>query len=259
MATIKTPIRIGDDTPLRNFQTGEAVGTDHGGTGIVTAELAGQGGKYLKVNSGENGYEFDAPAGGGDGIYGGSGTVPANTTASVSGQDGSLTFGVGYSSYPSITIGDPSGANGTAQIEAVQGSDGPGYGVIQAITFNNSFEAASLRLAGNSIAFQGTGGEFIAGEQFNFEVTSGSGIMRFKGPGQKVFSSDAGIAAEYADDYSADMATNNLKIPSVGFVKSLIAPPQYDNGSAPFNTIFYSLDDGKLSYKDPGGSVYNLY
>lgn len=65
MATIKKPIRIGDDTPLRNFQAGEAVGPDHGGTGLVTSDLAGQSLKYLQVNVGETGFQFGTPSGGG--------------------------------------------------------------------------------------------------------------------------------------------------------------------------------------------------
>ena len=65
MATIKKPIRIGDDTPLRNFQTDEAVGPDHGGTGLVTSDLAGQAGKVLAVNGTEDGYTLTTGGGGG--------------------------------------------------------------------------------------------------------------------------------------------------------------------------------------------------
>lgn len=68
MATIKTPIRIGDDTPLRNFQTGEAVGPDHGGTGLVTSDLTGQAGKVLTVNGTGDGYTLAAGGGGGGGV-----------------------------------------------------------------------------------------------------------------------------------------------------------------------------------------------
>ena len=67
MATIKTPIRIGDDTPLRNFQADEAVGPDHGGTGIVTSDLVGQAGKVLTVNGTEDGYTLATGGGGGGG------------------------------------------------------------------------------------------------------------------------------------------------------------------------------------------------
>lgn len=91
MATIKKPIRIGDDTPLRNFQTGEAVGPDHGGTGIVTSELTGQAGKVLTVNGTEDGYTLAA---GGGGVTSDTyanwnaarlaGTLPLNSTILVS-------------------------------------------------------------------------------------------------------------------------------------------------------------------------------
>ena len=92
MATIKKPIRIGDDTPLRNFQTGEAVGPDHGGTGLVTSDLAGQAGKVLAVNGTEDGYTLATGGGGGgggsdgNGIYDGSGVVPSGTVAEMSGD-----------------------------------------------------------------------------------------------------------------------------------------------------------------------------
>ena len=53
MAIIKTPIRTvfdssGNATGLAEYQTGEAVGTDHGGTGLSSLGTAGQ---YLKVNN----------------------------------------------------------------------------------------------------------------------------------------------------------------------------------------------------------------
>lgn len=91
MATIKTPLRIGDDTPEQNFQTGEAVGPEHGGTGKDLTDLAANVGKYPKVNASGTGYDFDTPSGGGGGggdslgmgftAGGGSGVIPSETTA----------------------------------------------------------------------------------------------------------------------------------------------------------------------------------
>jgi hypothetical protein len=59
---IKTPIRTVFDssnnaTGLAEFQTGEAVGTAHGGTGLTAIGTAGQ---FLKVNSTANGLEWAA-------------------------------------------------------------------------------------------------------------------------------------------------------------------------------------------------------
>jgi len=58
--TIKTPIRTvfdcsGNATGLAEFQTGEAVGYSHGGTGLT---CLGSTGQYLKVNSGATGLEW---------------------------------------------------------------------------------------------------------------------------------------------------------------------------------------------------------
>ncbi len=60
MATIKTPIRTvfdatGNATGLAEFQEGEAVGVNHGGTGVTTL---GSSGQVLKVNSAQTGFEF---------------------------------------------------------------------------------------------------------------------------------------------------------------------------------------------------------
>lgn len=91
MATIKTPLRIGDDTPEQNFQAGEVVGPEHGGTGKDLTDLAANVGKYPKVNAAGTGYDFDTPSGGGGGggdslgtgftAGGGSGIIPSETTA----------------------------------------------------------------------------------------------------------------------------------------------------------------------------------
>ena len=58
--TIKTPIRTvfdwsGNATGLAEFQTGEAVGYSHGGTGLT---CLGSTGQYLRVNSGATGLEW---------------------------------------------------------------------------------------------------------------------------------------------------------------------------------------------------------
>ena len=81
MATIKKPIRIGDDTPLRNFQTGEAVGPDHGGTGLTNTELAGNVGKFLAVNATADGYTLTPGSGGGGGVESVTGPGVDNTDA----------------------------------------------------------------------------------------------------------------------------------------------------------------------------------
>ena len=58
--TIKTPIRTvfdqsGNATGLAEYQAGEAVGPDHGGTGLTSLGTAGQ---YLKVNAGATALEW---------------------------------------------------------------------------------------------------------------------------------------------------------------------------------------------------------
>ena len=57
---IKVPIRTVFDSSdnaigLSEFQSGDAVGTAHGGTGLTSLGSAGQ---VLQVNSGGNGFEF---------------------------------------------------------------------------------------------------------------------------------------------------------------------------------------------------------
>lgn len=60
MAIIKTPIRTvfdssGNATGLAEYQAGEAIGPDHGGTGLSSLGTAGQ---YLKVNTNATGLEW---------------------------------------------------------------------------------------------------------------------------------------------------------------------------------------------------------
>jgi len=91
--TIKKPVRLSAEyASPKQFQTEEAVGPEHGGTGKTLTDLTGKAGEYLKVNSGEDGFEFDTPAGGGGGgdslgtgftSGGGNGTIPDETTATL--------------------------------------------------------------------------------------------------------------------------------------------------------------------------------
>lgn len=101
------------------------------------------------------------------------------------------------------------------------------------------------------------------------DLDSGAGLeLKFVpiGSGAGAFFSDTRTTPnglEYNADYSATIAANDRSIPDVGTVKILIAnqnfPAQLANASAANGQLFYSTTDSKLSYKDPGGTVHNLY
>lgn len=193
---------------------------------------------------------------------GGPGYIPINTTVSVVGTDAKLNFGTGYTSYPSITIGSTSFGIGSATAEVVQGNDiGSGNaGLIQFLTADGTgTDAAQLQLNGGIAVFQGLEAQFTAGNLLQFDVSGGAGTLRFRSANTTVFQSDNLIAAEYSDDYSTDISTSDRKIPDVGFVKSLLAIPLKLDSDAIANTIYYSLDRYKLCYKDPGGTINELY
>lgn len=65
----KKPLKI-HATSLcpQQFESGDTVPVDNGGTGLNEAALTGLAGEYLKVNATEDGYETGTPGGGGGGL-----------------------------------------------------------------------------------------------------------------------------------------------------------------------------------------------
>ena len=139
--TIKTPLKLSEQYACsERFQNEEAVGPEHGGTGYTVADLTGHAGDYLKVNAGEDGFEFDAPAGGGGGDAlgtgftsgGGAGTIPNGTTASLV-EEGVFSFNY-YNGQVAIKISDyPDGQQG--------------------VYFQNPSSEVTMQLSGNGFVF----------------------------------------------------------------------------------------------------------
>jgi hypothetical protein len=66
----------------------------------------------------------------------------------------------------------------------------------------------------------------------------------------------------YTEDKSADIAADDRGIPDVGTLKSglvPVTPRQVSDASALNNETFYSTTRSKLCYKDPGGTIHDLY
>lgn len=56
-------------------------------------------------------------------------------------------------------------------------------------------------------------------------------------------------------------AGGNLAIAGNAVINGFLLsrPPSFTNSGCPVNTVFYSIDDAKLSYRDAGGTVHALY
>lgn len=219
MATIKTPIRIGDDTPLRNFQTDEAVGPDHGGTGLVTSDLAGQAGKVLTVNGTEDGWTLATGGGGGGGSDalgtgftsgGGGGSIPAETVAQMQGR-----FDIDNQDANILRIGDVNGVGSNLRLEI--SPDG--------ITLGDGDYVFGAIPGDDIMTLTSPGGIFFAGATGLEAYVKEAANSGFKITDNQVVKT----GAYYAGDYSATLATNDRSIPDVGTVKIIIqsGPPQY--------------------------------
>ena len=155
---------------------------------------------------------------------GGSGTIPAGTTANTEANI--------------FSIGDIDNLNGAPSGPALLTFNSQGF------TFGNSFARLRFNAEEDEILF-GSDDIAIYVNAAGFTISDNRGTAK---------------GFEYAADYSADLKTNPLSFADVNTVNLLKQTPvSYTNSAAPNNTIFYSTTDSKLSYKDPGGTVHGLY
>ena len=244
------------------------------GTGIG---VSGSGGTFTVTNTGDLsstneiqtlsllGSDLSLSLGGGtvtlpadgNGIYSGSGVVPPGTIATAGDISLELPGNNFVAKYSVGTTENYIGVN-NKDVRIVAG---------------NSEKSTSMILKPGAAEYATTDAPFV------FYATGLSGGIDFVTPeislvirneyvigsGEaKMVMTDARTnrkGIEYASEYP-DIANNPTSVPYVKmFADGLIpyAPVSYTNAAAPNNTIFYSTTDGKLSYKDPGGTVHGLY
>ncbi len=188
------PIKPSTDPNLviEVFQIGDAVDPNYGGTGLNNADLAGNVGKVLAVNATADGYTLTAGGGGGgNGIYGGSGIVPAGTRAELT---AGAIFRIDYSTE----------YNGAAAAITIDDANG-------GILLTDPTGSAQFGTDGGSVSMATSNGSFVIS-------TTDAKFLSF-----------SGLGIEYYDDYSATIAANDRSIPDVKTVKliALSGPAQY--------------------------------
>lgn len=254
----------------------------------LTAETTPASGNLLLIEVGGVLKKLDVddlPGGGGGGDSlgtgftsgGGSGTIPDETVATC---DGDFDIDGGFSGFSNKLIFSPAGIGDYANFIGTyhtnrnylgcfqnignesefamrgevlhQNEENSGYIDINpySVTFASKIESTEVQASFFAGANASAGLNFTAVGQISVGI---GGLVVLDARGTT-------YGLEYDADYSADIATNDRSIPDVGTVNVLKqTPASYANGSAPNNCIFYSTTDSKLSYKDPGGTVHNLY
>ncbi len=183
------PIKPSTDPNLviEVFQIGDAVDPNYGGTGLNNADLAGNVGKVLAVNATADGYTLTAGGGGGgNGIYGGSGIVPAGTRAELT---AGAIFRIDYSTE----------YNGAAAAITIDDANG-------GILLTDPTGSAQFGTDGGSVSMATSNGSFVIS-------TTDAKFLSF-----------SGLGIEYYGDYSATIAANDRSIPDVGTVKQIAIP-----------------------------------
>ena len=162
------------------------------------------------------------PAGAdGNGIYGGSGTIPNGTNAKIAAAGA---FQLQYSNGQSgLTLNDNAGG---------------------AITVSSPGSDSYIEISPSALTLGTTIGGFV------FDIDNETIVLT--GPQ---------IGWQYDGEYHdiADNPTSipYVKMFSDGLIP--YAPVSYTSAAAPNNCIFYSTTLSKLAYKDPGGTVNPLY
>jgi hypothetical protein len=284
MATHR-PLVIGSTTPIAQLPSGDTI------DGVAQIEIAKAGTlqgtrKRLNLiegtnvtltvadNSGSDQVDVTIAAsggggGGGDSLGtgftggGGSGTIPGGTVAaSTSGEGFCFTnsypdYGqefklhLGYFEEPfngelGIGFWGNDTVNETTLFLGASQEYGAGQSVNYSIFGANSGSTFAARVGGVNISFS----NYVTGKLKEIRVTDA---------GIKIIDTDE-IGALYDADYSTAIAANDRSLTDTGTVNLLKQTPvSYANGDAPNNCIFYSTTNSKLAYKDPGGTVNNLY
>lgn len=263
----------GPNVLLGRLTTG-AGGHEEINPAALTEETAPAAGDFLPIWTGDglrkvDFAEFGGGGGGGDSLGtgftsgGGTGTIPDETVANVANsfsiesnvvdasQDFKLQLGAAafYDSASGQNAFGLQGVNATS--EAFLGLTCDSDGTRQHIYFVTYSGDLSSTFLGD---YDKISMIFNDNTDGAVELAVGaSGVMAR-------FSTAATQGIYYFDDYSSLISSNDRSIPDVGTVNLLKQTPvSYANGDAPNNCIFYSTTDSKLSYKDPGGTVNNLY
>jgi len=203
---------------------------------VQTLSIAGQD---LTLSGGGGTVEIPA---GGNGIYGGSGTVADGTIATLGLNRLTFSSGAGdYSDFIGFTQDDDNFIGA-----AFNGGSDDEFSFVASLFSPDFLSQSQYRIDYN-------------GTQIAASNPAGSSIFSYQ-PNGLFISTTNGLGAQYAADYSATIATNPRSIPDVGTVDLLKQTPvSYTNAAAPNNCIFYSTTLSKLAYKDPGGTVNPLY
>lgn len=257
------PLRIGTTVPIQQFEATDTLPVANipkqmsitaDGSGLMLdgdSATPGNTKLYGTNGSGVKGW-YAQPSGGGGGSSdalgtgfisgGGSGSIPAPTSAAVD-DGGGLTGAISvFGEQTPISVLNLFG------LKATDGTTTGSFG------FTND--------GGLGFSVEITDGTDIARQNYSpsgfAQDVNGTNAIVIE-QGLRLYSG-ADAAFYYGMDNAAYVMANDRRIPDVGTVNLLKQTPvSYDNASAPNNCIFYSTTDGKLSYKDPGGTVNNLY
>lgn len=207
----------------------------------------------------------------GNGIYGGSGTVPDGTVATtdlsawISNTEGSIIFNA--VPYFDANYGDFFPGYG---LQVVDGDNNTGgflgftseYPGAIKIASGDASGSSALFLTPRDLSFGGGKAAFSANSVPGADETTAILTFAIGGEGKAVFVDNTtdGLGLEYLADYSATILANDRSIPDVGTVKQMPTMPlQIADGAAANGQLYYSTTGGKLAFKDLSGTVHLLY
>lgn len=191
------------------------------------------------------------------------GTLKANTVSTSQIQDNSVTT----SKIQVLSIDNSRIANTTiSPMKFIYPLYWDGEGFADWIIGTNSDDDVVIRRnSGNAIRISGSFTRF-----YGDSLLLGSAWMHSNGTGIRTEGLETEVLILH-DILGVDEngATFEVDVDVEGEYKSygntvideqgLFRPGSSSNASAPPNSIFYSTDDSRLKYKDPGGSLHNLY
>lgn len=148
----KKPLKIGSQGIAAEFSASDTVAPANGGTGLSSADLAGNSAKVLAVNATEDGFDLVAGGGGGGGI---ARTITAVSTNTGAGATASTDYVYLCSNTITITLPTAVGNSNRYTIKNV------GNGVITiATTSSQTIDGALtavIHFANNSVDLISTG------------------------------------------------------------------------------------------------------
>jgi len=197
----------------------------------------------------------------GNGIFdGGSHTIPVGTVGKI--DPSSYFVQQTYLSFDADTLQSSDG-NGFAGLSTREGASG--YNAWNGLTANGSNPGIVNRVEytpsgeyGDITIFPGA---VLLSTQDGQIGLSGSGFLISSGISMSILdNSTAKLGLRYADDYGATIAESPRSIPDVGTVKIIASKPiEQEDSDAVNGQIYYSKTVSKLCYKDPGGTIHELY